>query len=138
MQGALGNFSQKDQQELNEEYGDFLFKDEEIYSGYQLVRDAIIFTNIRIILVDKQGASGKKTALRSLYLSHIVDVEMESAGLAFDDSEITITYLKNIYRRPREEDTQNLTFEFPKQTAILPLYRFLGNLVIENRREINQ
>ncbi|MDK7102988.1 PH domain-containing protein, partial [Streptococcus mitis] len=82
------------------EYGDFLFKDEEIYSGYQLVRDAIIFTNIRIILVDKQGASGKKTAFRSLYLSHIVDVEMESAGLAFDDSEITITYLNNIYRRP--------------------------------------
>ncbi|KAA9234744.1 MULTISPECIES: PH domain-containing protein [Aerococcus] len=138
MQGALGNFSQKDQDELNEEYGDFLFKDEEIYSGYQLVRDAIIFTNIRIILVDKQGASGKKTAFRSLYLSHIVDVEMESAGLAFDDSEITITYLNNIYRRPREEDTQNLTFEFPKQTDILPLYRFLGNLVVENRREINQ
>ncbi len=138
MQGALGNFSQKDQDELNEEYGDFLFKDEEIYSGYQLVRDAIIFTNIRIILVDKQGASGKKTAFRSLYLSHIVDVEMESAGLAFDDSEITITYLNNIYRRPREEDTQSLTFEFPKQTHILPLYRFLGNLVVENRREINQ
>ena len=63
---------------------------------------------------------------------------MESAGLAFDDSEITITYLNNIYRRPREEDTQSLTFEFPKQTDILPLYRFLGNLVVENRREINQ
>ncbi|MHA6603570.1 PH domain-containing protein [Aerococcus urinae] len=138
MQGALGNFSQKDQQELTEEYGDFLFKDEEIYSGYQLIRDAIIFTNIRIILVDKQGASGKKTALRSLYLSHIVDVEMESAGLAFDDSEITITYLKNIYRRPREEETETVTFEFPKKTDILPLYRFLGNLVVENRREINQ
>lgn len=138
VQGVLGNMSEENKDVLNKEYSKYLFDGEEIQSGYKLIRDAIVFTNLRIIFVDKQGATGKKTSLKSIYLSHIVDVEMETAGTGFDDSEITITYLVNINRIARQEILENRKFEFPKQTDIVPLYKFFGNLALKNRTEINQ
>lgn len=137
MQGALGNMSEQTVGELEKEYGNYLFNGEEIQSGYKLIRDGIVFTNYRIIFVDKQGATGKKTSFKSIYLSHVVDVEMETAGSGLDDSEITITYMKNTLRTSRNETLATIKFEFPKQAEITPLYKMLGNLVIKNRFEIN-
>lgn len=137
MQGLAGNMSEVSKVELEKEYGNYLFDEETIEMGYKLIRDAIVFTNERIIFVDKQGATGKKTSFKSIYLSHIVDVEMETAGTGFDDSEITITYLRNVMRRTRNELLETRKFEFPKKTDILPLYKFFGNLALRNRREIN-
>ena len=138
VQGVLGNMNEENKESLSKEYSQYLFDNEEIQSGYKLIRDAIIFTNLRIIFVDKQGATGRKTSFKSIYLSHIVDVEMETAGTGFDDSEITITYLTNINRIARQEDIESRKFEFPKQTDIVPLYKFFGNLAMKNRAEINQ
>ena len=97
----------------------------------------LIFTNIRIIFVDKQGATGKKTSFKSIYLMNIVDVEMETAGMGIDDSEITITYLKNVKRKTHSEDFESHKFEFPKSLDTVPLYKMLGTLAYENRLEIN-
>ncbi|WEG72379.1 PH domain-containing protein [Vagococcus intermedius] len=137
LQGTLGNYSELTTEELTEEYGLYLFDNEEITIGYKLVRDVLIFTNHRIIFVDKQGATGKKTAFRSIHLDSIVEVEMETSGFGIDDSEITITYLKNVNQRSNEESHANYKFEFPKKTDILPLYRFLGNISMANRERIN-
>ncbi|WP_165006012.1 MULTISPECIES: PH domain-containing protein [unclassified Enterococcus] len=137
VQGALGNYSEKTPQELTQEYGGYLFDNEEITMGYQLIRDALIFTNHRIIFVDKQGATGKKTAFRSIHLDSIVEVEMETAGTGLDDSEITITYLTNVFQRSNNESHLTHKFEFPKKTDILPLYRYLGNVSMTNRERIN-
>lgn len=138
VQGVLGNMNEENKESLSKEYSQYLFDNEEIQSGYKLIRDAIIFTNLRIIFVDKQGATGRKTSFKSIYLYHIVDVEMETAGTGFDDSEITITYLTNINRIARHEVLESRKFEFPKQTDIVPLYKFFGNLAMKNRAEINQ
>lgn len=138
VQGALGNYSEKTPAELTNQYKDYLFDGEKITMGYQLIRDAIIFTNYRIIFVDKQGATGKKTSYKSIHLESIVDVEMETAGFGIDDSEIEISCLENVYQRPHNEVLIKHKFEFPKKTDILPLYRFLGNISLENRHKINQ
>lgn len=137
VQGALGNYSEKTPEHLTKEYGDYLFDNEEVSMGYQLVRDALIFTNHRIIFVDKQGATGKKTAFHSIHLDSIIDVEMETAGVGLDDSEITITYLTNVNQRSNHEIHEKHKFEFPKKTNILPLYRYLGNISMSNRGRIN-
>ena len=55
IQGLAGNFSEQNKEALIKEYGQYLLENEEIQSGYKLIRDAIIFTNIRIIFTDKQG-----------------------------------------------------------------------------------
>ncbi len=137
MQGVMGNMTEETKESLEKDYAPYLFSGEEIETGYKLLRDAIVFTNYRIIFVDRQGATGKKTSFKSIYLSHIVDVEMETAGSGFDDSEITITYMRNVRRTGRAEILETRKFEFPKQTDILPLYKMLGDLVITNRNAIN-
>lgn len=138
VQGTLGNMSEQSTESLAKEFGNYLFEGEEITLGYKLVRDAIIFTNIRILFVDKQGATGKKTSFKSIYLTSIIDVQMETAGFGIDDSEIIITYLLNVHRRAHSEAFQAVKFEFPKSTDILPLYRMLGSIVLANRQEINE
>ena len=50
IQGLAGNFSEENKETLIKEYGQYLLENEEIQSGYKLIRDSIIFTNIRIIL----------------------------------------------------------------------------------------
>jgi hypothetical protein len=137
IQGALGNYSEKSPEQLTQEYGDYLFDNETITMGYQLVRDALIFTDHRIIFVDKQGATGKKVSFKSIHLDAIIEVEMETAGVGLDDSEITITYLSNVNQRSNNEVHLEHKFEFPKKTDILPLYRYLGNVSMANRGRIN-
>lgn len=68
---------------------------------------------------------------------NIIDVEMETAGFGFDDSEITITYLLNVKRKAHSESLVMRKFEFPKTIDILPLYKYLGTLSLNNRKEIN-
>lgn len=138
MQGALGNFQEKTKEQLTAEFGKYLFDGEEVVVGYQLIRDALVFTNMRIIFIDKQGVSGVKTSIKSIHLDSIIDVEMESAGIGLDDSEITVTYMKNVNQRSNNESHVSHKFEFPKKTDILPLYKILGNIVIENRSRINK
>jgi len=138
MQGLAGNMSEQNVDDIQKEYKNYLLEDEVVESGYKLIRDSIIFTNIRILFIDKQGATGKKVSFKSIFLSQIVNVEMETAGFGLDDSEITITYLKNIFLKPREEKLKKQKFEFPKNTEITDLYKYLFQLAYTNRESINQ
>lgn len=138
VQGVLGNLTEQSIDDMKAEYGQYIMADEEIQSGFKLVRDVIIFTDIRILFVDKQGATGKKTSFKSIYLMNIVDAEMETAGFGIDDSEITITYLVNVRRKARNEEFATVKFEFPKSTDIVPLYKMLLELGYKNRLEINE
>lgn len=130
IQGLAGNFSEQNKEALIKEYGQYLLENEEIQSGYKLVRDAIIFT-------DKQGATGRKMSVKSIFLMNIVNVEMETAGAGIDDSEITITYLENVFLKAHNEHFSAHKFEFPKKTDIVPLYTYLLELAYHNRLKIN-
>ena len=72
IQGLAGNFSEQNKETLIKEYGQYLLENEEIQSGYKLIRDSIIFTNIRIIFTDKQGATGRKMSIKSIFLMNIL------------------------------------------------------------------
>ena len=130
IQELAGNFSEENKETLIKEYGQYLLENEEIQSGYKLIRDSIIFT-------DKQGATGRKVSVKSLFLMNIVNVEMETAGAGIDDSEITITYLENVFLKAHNEHLSFHKFEFPKKTDILPLYTYLLELAYHNRLKIN-
>jgi len=138
MQGLAGNMSEQNTEEIQNEYKDYLLDDEVVENGYKLIRDSIVFTNVRILFVDRQGATGKKVSFKSIFLSQIVNVEMETAGFGLDDSEITVTYLENIYLKPRQEKLKTQKFEFPKNTEITGLYKYLFQLAYTNRQSINQ
>ena len=138
LQGAMGNYSEKTPEELNEEYGTYLFDDETITMGYQLIRDALLITSLRIIFIDKQGATGRITSFKSIFLDSVINVEMETAGVGIDDSEITITYIENAYQKSNNEILREATFEFPKRTDLTVIYKVLGNISVNNRARINR
>ena len=75
-QGLMGNLTEVSPEKLTGEYGCYLMDGESIQSGYILVRDAVLFTNKRIIYVDKQGATGQKTRINTIYLDSIINVSM--------------------------------------------------------------
>lgn len=58
--GFIGNASEADIKEVQDEFSAVLAPSEQVEKAYRLVRDLFIFTNKRLILVDKQGITGKK------------------------------------------------------------------------------
>ena len=138
LQGTLGgNFSEISAEELNKEYGMYLMDGEEITMGFKLIRDALIFTDKRIIFTDKQSATGSKTSIESINLHSIVDVKMETSGFGFDDSELTFTYIKTPYLKSHNVEYASHTLEFPKKFNVQGLYKLLQTLAYENCVKLN-
>lgn len=60
LNGLLGNASTISQEEAKKELQTILIDNEEVNAAFKLIRDLIVFTDKRFIMVDKQGISGKK------------------------------------------------------------------------------
>ena len=61
LDGMMGNASEVDAKKIQEEFKAVLLPDEEVARAYQLFRDSFIFTNRRLILVDKKVMTGKRS-----------------------------------------------------------------------------
>ena len=90
LDGLTGNASRVDPRAVAEEYARLLAQGEQVQAAYQLVRDVFVFTDRRLILVDKQGVTGRKMQYHSVPYKSITHFSVETAG-AFDlDAELTI------------------------------------------------
>ena len=78
--GLMGNASEVNLESLQEEYENILAGSERIEKAYRLVRDLFIFTDKRLILVDKQGMTGKKTEYHSIPYRSITHFSIETTG----------------------------------------------------------
>ena len=76
----LGHASEADVQDVEEILQHALADDENVEKAFKLVRDLIIFTNRRMIMVDKQGMTGAKTDYHSVPYRAITHFAVESAG----------------------------------------------------------
>lgn len=65
---------------------------EEIIGSYQAIRDGVVFTNKRIIVINIQGLTGKKKDFTSLPYSKIQAYSVESAGVLDLDSELELWF----------------------------------------------
>lgn len=88
--GLLGNASQKDNDKVEEQLRDILIPNEQVELAFSLVRDLIVFTEKRLILVDKQGVTGKKTSYKSLPYRSISRFTVETSGHFDLDAELKI------------------------------------------------
>ena len=59
LDALMGNASEVDVNEIQEELGPILGDSEKVESAYKLVRDLIVFTNNRFMFIDKQGVTGR-------------------------------------------------------------------------------
>jgi hypothetical protein len=88
--GLMGNASELKIEDVQKEMAHILAKSETIEKAYKLIRDLFIFTNKRLILVDKQGLSGKKVEFHSYPYKSITHFSIETAGTFDLDAELKI------------------------------------------------
>jgi len=88
--GLLGNASEVSVAEVQKEYGNILAENENLERAYKLIRDMFIFTNKRLILIDKQGVTGRKSEYHSIPYKSITHFSIETAGHFDLDAELKI------------------------------------------------
>lgn len=90
LNGMLGNASTLSKDEASKDLEQILTTGEEIDVAFKLIRDLIIFTDKRLILVDKQGLTGKKIDYHSIPYKSISHFSVETAGHFDLDAELKI------------------------------------------------
>lgn len=86
----LGNAGAVDQETLLKDYGKLLIEGEAIELGFKLIRDTFIFTNKRLILIEKQGITGSKVEYKSILYKSITRFSVETAGTFDLEAELKI------------------------------------------------
>ena len=122
LDGMRGNASEVNIQEVQKKYSNILANAESIEKAYKLIRDMFIFTNKRLILVDKQGFTGKKVEYHSIPYKSITHFSIETAG-SFDlDAELKI-WISGM--------TQPIQKQFNKSLNIYELQCVLSSYVLK-------
>jgi hypothetical protein len=88
--GVLGNASQIDPAKVQQEFSKILAPGERVEHAYQLVRDYFVFTDKRLVLVDKQGLTGSKVEYHSIPYKSITHFSIETAGTFDLEAELKI------------------------------------------------
>ena len=97
-----------------------LLADEQVIGAYKAMRDGVVFTNKRVIVVNVQGITGKKKDYTSLPYSKIVAFSVETAG-SFDlDSELEL-YFSGLGK---------VKLEFTGQSNVVEISRIIGGYVL--------
>jgi hypothetical protein len=85
----MGNASEVNTENLSKEFEPLLIEGERIEKGYKVIKDMFVFTNKRLILVEKQLVGSKVDHL-SIPYSSIKKFSKESAGILDMDAELKI------------------------------------------------
>lgn len=80
LSSLLGHAGAIDPAQAQEDYARLLADNETVDGAFKLIRDVILFTSRRIIFVDRQGVTGRKTEYMSIPYRSIVRFSIESAG----------------------------------------------------------
>lgn len=90
LDGLMGNASEVNIEEIQTELQKILAPSEKIEKAYRLIRDMFLFTDKRLILVDRQGLTGKKVEYHSIPYRNITHFSIETAGNFDLDAELKI------------------------------------------------
>ena len=115
------NAQQVDVSSVQQELAPILIDNERVEIAFKIIRDQIIFTNLRLITVDKQGLTAKKVSFRSIPYDKIVQFSKESAGILDLDAELKIWVASA---------SEPLSFEFSRDAPINDVYSLLSEKVL--------
>ena len=120
-QGLFGNATEVDAKGLQRDLDNLLAEGEQVVRAFKITRDLFVFTDKRLILIDKQGMTGRKAEYHSIPYKSISHFSVETAG-AFDmDAEMKIYISSN--STPIER-------EFKKGTDIVGVQKALAQYVL--------
>jgi len=118
----LGNASAVNNVEVKKELNMILADSEEVEAAFKLVRDVIVFTKTRLILVDKQGITGKKVEYHSVPFKSISHFSVETAGTFDMDAELKIWISSS--------ETPQIQKQFRKDQAIYDIQKILATVCV--------
>ncbi|MER6917258.1 PH domain-containing protein [Streptomyces sp. NPDC000594] len=88
--GLFGSAHPIDPAQAQQDYVRLLGQGEQVHAAYLLVRDTILLTDRRLIFIDKQGITGKKTEYHSVPYRSITHFSVETAGTFDLDAELKL------------------------------------------------
>ena len=91
LNGIMGNATDANHEQVAKELEPVLIEGESVNLAYKLVRDLIVFTDYRLIIVDKQGVTGKKVDYKTFPYKSISRFSVETAGHFDLDAELWST-----------------------------------------------
>ena len=109
--------------EVQKEYAKLLAEEETIEIAFKIYRDLIIFTNKRLILVNKQGLTGKRVEYLSVKYESISKFCIATAGHFDLESELKIWITSEV--KPTIEK------KFNKQVNMFDLQKILAQHVCQ-------
>ena len=122
LSGLLGHSSAADVGALQKEFQPILVDGEELVAAYKVLRDMIVFTNKRLILVDKQGLTSSKIDYQTIPYTRIVRFSKESAGLMDLEAELKIWIVGEV---------QPIAKTFSRNQNVNEAYRLLSSAVLD-------
>jgi hypothetical protein len=90
LDGLLGNASEADLDTVSKDLELIVTNHERVEKAFKLIRDLIVFTDKRLILIDKQGVTGKKVEYHSIPYRSVTHFSVETAGTFDLDAELKI------------------------------------------------
>jgi hypothetical protein len=120
LDGLMGNASEADLNAVGKDLEKIVTDGERVEKAFKLIRDLIVFTNKRLILIDKQGMTGKKVEYHSVPYRSITHYSVETAGTFDMDAELKI-YISST--------AQPVSKQFRKDSSIYDVQKALATYV---------
>ena len=114
------NLKEIDNNSIRREVFDLMINGENVVCAYKTVRDQVIFTNKRILVINVQGITGKKVAYFSYPYSKVQYFGIETAGLIDIDSELILSF----------SNGATLSFDFKSRVDIRQLSTIISGFVL--------
>jgi len=118
---VFGNAAEVDVAEIQTEFAPILASGENVVMAYKVIRDLFVFTNKRLVLVDKQGMTGKKVDYHSLPYKSITHFAVETSGHFDMDAELKLWV---------SGQKEPLVKELKKGTDVVGVQRTLADFVL--------
>jgi len=107
---------------IESEVKKLLGKSERVEQAYKLIRDMFVFTDKRLLLIDKQGVTGKKIEYHSIPYRSVTHFSVETAGTFDLEAELKI-WLSN--------GTEPIQKRFNKTLDIYKIQSVLADYVLK-------
>ena len=114
------NLKQIDLSKVRKEVFDFLVADEDLIQAFETIRDQVIFTTKRILVINVQGITGKKKSYISYPYSKVQYFGIETAGVLDIDSELILAF----------NDGSKLSFDFKSNVDITKISKCIAQFVL--------
>ena len=122
LDGLMGNASEVSAADMMEELSPILGDGETIERVFKVIRDMYVFTSKRLLLIDKQGLTGKKVEYFSIPYKSVTCFSVETAGHFDLDAELKI-WLSGKH--------EPLVKELKKGTDVVGIQKLMANYTLK-------